>query len=559
MNGSKSEMSSEDIEFEGGDGEAMLPDNTEEGTIKSDDQTTTTAAAVVASTTTTTTSQQALKQLNQLTANTSTNVTNRLSPGGNVAVATVNASNLQKIEPKLTTMPKIVYIKNGAQPAIRIGGSLPNSANSNSNASQPGCKTVQLVQLKNKSGVVSSMPATNRIVLKSGSGQTQKFILAGGPAKIGTAGPSGTNTRTLTMSQAQQMGLILPSNKTNTTAASTSSSTTTKTVILPATASAAAGNIALKSANQPTILNKGVKPLQPSKFVIQSDSGGDGDAKVKTATATSAPSIVKVANTGQPMRVIQGQYVRVLNAIPSGSANNAAAKLVNGGQKPVIVQRKIVPQQNAQIGAGGKPQQFVTKKLEVMPIGSTTKLIKKEPGTQAAKAPTTYLLNNVQKNIITSSIDIKPVISSQSSDSFEISDIKEESGASKKFASRTYSLSSDRKSKSPEPNPSNLMYSTLKLPSPEPIEGNFVISIHPSLIQLIDGDFFGSFSLSLGIRRKHCNCTKSQCLKLYCDCFANGEFCSNCNCKECFNTLEKEDERQKAIKICLERNPHAFK
>lgn len=63
----------------------------------------------------------------------------------------------------------------------------------------------------------------------------------------------------------------------------------------------------------------------------------------------------------------------------------------------------------------------------------------------------------------------------------------------------------------------------------------------------------------LGIRRKHCNCTKSQCLKLYCDCFANGEFCSNCNCKECFNTLEKEDERQKAIKICLERNPHAFK
>ncbi len=27
-----------------------------------------------------------------------------------------------------------------------------------------------------------------------------------------------------------------------------------------------------------------------------------------------------------------------------------------------------------------------------------------------------------------------------------------------------------------------------------------------------------------GVRpRKPCNCTKSQCLKLYCDCFANGE------------------------------------
>lgn len=59
--------------------------------------------------------------------------------------------------------------------------------------------------------------------------------------------------------------------------------------------------------------------------------------------------------------------------------------------------------------------------------------------------------------------------------------------------------------------------------------------------------------------RKPCNCTRSQCLKLYCDCFANGEFCSNCNCKECFNNLDNEEERQKSIKLCLERNPNAFR
>lgn len=58
--------------------------------------------------------------------------------------------------------------------------------------------------------------------------------------------------------------------------------------------------------------------------------------------------------------------------------------------------------------------------------------------------------------------------------------------------------------------------------------------------------------------RKPCNCTRSQCLKLYCDCFANGEFCSNCNCINCFNNLDHEENRQKAIKQCLERNPHAF-
>ncbi|GLG98115.1 Protein lin-54 homolog [Gryllus bimaculatus] len=63
-----------------------------------------------------------------------------------------------------------------------------------------------------------------------------------------------------------------------------------------------------------------------------------------------------------------------------------------------------------------------------------------------------------------------------------------------------------------------------------------------------------------GIRpRKPCNCTKSQCLKLYCDCFANGEFCNLCNCNNCYNNLEHEEDRQRAIRSCLERNPNAFR
>lgn len=59
--------------------------------------------------------------------------------------------------------------------------------------------------------------------------------------------------------------------------------------------------------------------------------------------------------------------------------------------------------------------------------------------------------------------------------------------------------------------------------------------------------------------RKPCNCTKSQCLKLYCECFANGEFCYNCNCRNCSNNLVHESERQRAIKSCLDRNPEAFR
>lgn len=47
-----------------------------------------------------------------------------------------------------------------------------------------------------------------------------------------------------------------------------------------------------------------------------------------------------------------------------------------------------------------------------------------------------------------------------------------------------------------------------------------------------------------------CNCTKSKCLKLYCDCLANGEYCLDCSCENCDNILENE-EKIKVIKAKL--------
>ena len=56
-----------------------------------------------------------------------------------------------------------------------------------------------------------------------------------------------------------------------------------------------------------------------------------------------------------------------------------------------------------------------------------------------------------------------------------------------------------------------------------------------------------------------CNCKKSRCLKLYCECFAAGMYCSDCNCKNCANNAESEPIRTNAVRSTLERNPNAFK
>ncbi|XP_053559345.1 protein lin-54 homolog isoform X2 [Bombina bombina] len=99
----------------------------------------------------------------------------------------------------------------------------------------------------------------------------------------------------------------------------------------------------------------------------------------------------------------------------------------------------------------------------------------------------------------------------------------------------------------------------LQQPSYVSIASNAGLSATPSVQNQPRVPLNGIISSESSRPRKPCNCTKSLCLKLYCDCFANGEFCNNCNCTNCYNNLDHENERQKAIKACLDRNPEAFK
>ncbi|KAM1251019.1 hypothetical protein FF1_033557 [Malus domestica] len=58
---------------------------------------------------------------------------------------------------------------------------------------------------------------------------------------------------------------------------------------------------------------------------------------------------------------------------------------------------------------------------------------------------------------------------------------------------------------------------------------------------------------------KRCNCKRSKCLKLYCDCFAAGLYCIEpCSCQECFNKPIYENIVLENRKLIESRNPLAF-
>jgi hypothetical protein len=60
-----------------------------------------------------------------------------------------------------------------------------------------------------------------------------------------------------------------------------------------------------------------------------------------------------------------------------------------------------------------------------------------------------------------------------------------------------------------------------------------------------------------------CNCVRSRCLKLYCNCFQNGKVCNKaCSCVSCLNTPAEDHQdgcRTIAVQQCLEKRPDAFR
>ncbi|XP_055372505.1 protein lin-54 homolog isoform X2 [Condylostylus longicornis] len=308
------------------------------------------------------------------------------------------------------------------------------------------------------------------------------------------------------------------------------------------------------------VLNAGVnkESLSPTKvFVKNQDGHMRMVTRVNQQPLLDGKTIIVKEN---PNKLTQEQLNQhKLITVPTLKKINESS-LISASSKIITVKKEEVEQLNARLKQKSSISSASSLQPNIVQKPRILNNLGRLAGNLSVSSCSSNFSNQQKQHILYKKDQISGIVSSTNLNRPAVPNIKI---SPKKLVPITGSHTIIKGSES-----SQKLYSVLK-PSSQNIQEKVVNSttssapaqLPSSLPQPYSGSRTRSPSPSNdgGLRRKHCNCTKSQCLKLYCDCFANGEFCQDCNCKECFNNLEYEDERQKAIKMCLERNPAAFK
>ncbi|XP_014114523.1 PREDICTED: protein lin-54 homolog isoform X3 [Pseudopodoces humilis] len=286
------------------------------------------------------------------------------------------------------------------------------------------------------------------------------------------------------------------------------------------------GSQLINSASQPSVLqSQQVKTVQAVKSAVQTITvGGVGTSQFKTIIPlATAPNVQQIQVPGSKFH-----YVRLVTATTASSSTQSASQNPSTSTQPLQQAKPVVVNATpVRMSVPIVPAQTV-KQVVPKPINSTSQIVTTSQPQQRLIMPATPL-PQIQPNL--TNLPPGTVLA-------------------------------------PAPGTGNVGYAVLPAQYVTQLQQSSYVSIASntgftgtsSVQSQARLPFNGIISSESANRpRKPCNCTKSLCLKLYCDCFANGEFCNNCNCTNCYNNLDHENDRQKAIKACLDRNPEAFK
>ncbi|XP_074010749.1 protein lin-54 homolog isoform X2 [Numenius arquata] len=286
------------------------------------------------------------------------------------------------------------------------------------------------------------------------------------------------------------------------------------------------GNQLINTAAQPSVLQtQQLKTVQAVKSAVQTITvGGVGTSQFKTIIPlATAPNVQQIQVPGSKFH-----YVRLVTATTANSSTQSASQNPSTNTQPLQQAKPVVVNATpVRMSVPIVPAQTV-KQVVPKPINPTSQIVTTSQPQQRLIMPATPL-PQIQPNL--TNLPPGTVLA-------------------------------------PAPGTGNVGYAVLPAQYVTQLQQSSYVSIASNT------GFTGTSSIQSQARlpfngiipsesanrpRKPCNCTKSLCLKLYCDCFANGEFCNNCNCTNCYNNLDHENDRQKAIKACLDRNPEAFK
>ncbi|XP_020285263.1 protein lin-54 homolog [Pseudomyrmex gracilis] len=424
-------------------------------------------------------------------------------------------------------------------------------------------------------------PAAQQVIIASPQNEHQTVpgikFLNNNSSTYGTT----TSTKTITLAQAQQMG-ILPANKMQHILPSSPHSiykerntilgkllenspcaqqkvtinlptniVKSPTKILPAPS----GNIQIKSStstNQQATFVSSKPSIQqsPQKVIIKQSSLKPGTMTLGSGQFIRIPPNQNIVTGSNQVHQIQlprqVQYVRLIST-PSTVPTNV---ITIGKSKPTAIQTMGIGQK-----IGSQPAT-----IKVLPLNSSNQSLK-------TVTPKVTVASSAQRLLMPATATVATAVSNQPKNTVTIpASALTQLTSGQAVLSTNQSVGNivvlpaqyiqqqstdDAKLKSPQATPDIVGSSQSSIPTLCMIDNK---TSHKGLYRS-DSNVEAN-----GIRpRKPCNCTKSQCLKLYCDCFANGEFCHMCNCNNCSNNLGNEEERQRAIKSCLERNPNAFR